>query len=110
VNTYAFRVAGEYATRRAVTLRAGFDACTAAAPDQSVTPILPDAPRRGYSAGATVPAFGGGTINVAYQFISQQDRRGRSTDGGLALPTPAVNNGVYHLRANVVGVSLTFRF
>jgi long-chain fatty acid transport protein len=110
VNTHAFRVAGEYATGRAVTLRAGFDAYTAGAPDQSVTPILPDAPRRGYSAGAAVAAFGRSTIDVAYQFIGQEDRRGRTTDGGLPVPTPAINNGVYRLHANVVGVSLTLKF
>jgi long-chain fatty acid transport protein len=109
VNTHGLRVASEYGAGRALTLRGGFDTHTAGAPDQSVTPIIPDAPRRGYSAGATFPAFGG-AINVAYQFISQQDRRGRTTDGGLAIPTPAVNNGVYHLHANVVGVSMTFRF
>ena len=91
------------------TLRAGFDAHTAGAPDQSVTPVLPEAPRREFSAGLGLP-LPGVRLDVAYMYIDQQDRTGRSTDGGLAVPTVALNNGVYRYRAHLFGASLTVRF
>jgi hypothetical protein len=49
-------------------------------------------------------------VDIAYQFIHQQDRRGRTTDGGLAVPTPAVNNGLFHYYANLLGVSWVWTF
>jgi long-chain fatty acid transport protein len=89
---------------------AGFDTHTAAAPDQSVTPLIPDAPRREYTAGVTVPLFRHARMDVAYLFVDQQDRRGRTTDGGLAAPTAAVNNGAYRYHANLLGASVVLGF
>ncbi|PWT82449.1 MAG: hypothetical protein C5B57_08660 [Blastocatellia bacterium] len=110
VNTHGVRVAGEYELARAITLRGGFDTYTAAAPDESVTPVIPDAPRREYSVGATIRTSGHTAIDLAYQFVNQQNRRGRATDGGLAVPTSDLNNGTYHMYANMLGASWSLRF
>jgi long-chain fatty acid transport protein len=109
-NTHGIRVSGEYAFAGGSAVRAGFDAHTAGAPDQSVTPLLPEAPRREFTAGFTVRLFRNARLDAAYQFVDQQDRRGRTTDGGLAIPTPAVNNGSYQYHANLLGASLVLGF
>jgi long-chain fatty acid transport protein len=97
-------VGGEYTLSR-VVLRGGFAGRSSAAPDQSVTPLLPDAPRWLYAAGASVPLTGKIRMDVTYSHASLSDRRGRTTDGGLAVPTAAVNNGLYHYNGNLLGIS-----
>jgi long-chain fatty acid transport protein len=109
-DTHGIRLGADYAHARGVAIRAGFDTHTAAAPDQSVTPLIPDAPRREYTAGVTVPLFGHARMDVAYLFVDQQDRRGRTTDGGLAAPTAAVNNGTYQYHANLLSASVVLGF
>ena len=109
-NTHGIRLGGEYAYAQGLTIRAGFDTHTAAAPDQSVTPLIPDAPRLEYTAGLTMPLFRRARMDAAYLFIDQRDRRGRTTDGGLAVPTAAVNNGAYQYYANLLCVSVVLGF
>jgi long-chain fatty acid transport protein len=109
-DTHGIRLGGEYTLAGGVSLRGGFDAHTAGAPDQSVTPLLPEAARNEYAVGAALPLFHHSKVDIAYQFIHQQDRRGRTTDGGLAVPTPAVNNGLFHYYANLLGVSWVWTF
>ena len=109
-NTHGVRLGLEQPLRHGVTVRGGFDAHGAAAPDQSVTPILPEAARREYTVGATVPIAQRLHVDLAYMYSDQHRRRGRTTDGGLAVPTAAVNNGEYRYNAHLFGVSLTVRF
>ena len=109
-NTVGYRLGGEYMVNDKYTARIGFLSHGAAAPDQTVTPNLPEGPRTEYTAGV------GGTLtqrlhlDVAYQYINQADRRGRTTDGGLAVPTTAVNNGLYTFSASLIGATLTYKF
>ena len=49
-------------------------------------------------------------VDLAYQYIDQADRRGRTTDGGMAVPTPAVNNGLYTFSAHLIGATFTYKF
>jgi long-chain fatty acid transport protein len=107
---HGIRLGADYAHARGVAIRGGFDTHTAAAPDESVTPLIPDAPRREYTAGVTVPLFRRARMDVAYLFVDQQDRRGRTTDGGLVAPTAAVNNGAYRYHANLLGASVVLGF
>lgn len=102
-------IGGEYSIGRA-TVRAGFDGHNAGAPDQSVTPVLPEAARKEFSAGVGVPLGSTIRVDLAYMFVNQSDRAGRTTDGGFAMPTAAVNNGTFHYYANLftVGVSVHF--
>ena len=49
--------------------------------------------------------------NVAYQFIRQQDRRGRVREGPAGQPiTTALNSGLYEFFAHLVGLTLTVSF
>jgi long-chain fatty acid transport protein len=109
-NTHGIRVGAEYTFAKGAAARAGFDAHTAGAPDQSVTPLIPEAQRREYTAGVAIPLFSRMKLDVAYQFVDQQDRRGRTTDGGLAVPTVAINNGLYQYHANLLGISVVLGF
>jgi long-chain fatty acid transport protein len=102
-------VGGEYALTPFV-IRGGFAARSSAAPDQSVTPLLPDAPRWLYAAGASIPLRGKLRMDVAYSHVAASDRRGRTTDGGQAVPTASVNNGLYHLNGNLLGISFVLGF
>jgi long-chain fatty acid transport protein len=108
-DTNAVRVGAEYVLGRAA-VRAGFDMHDAASPDQSVTPLLPEAARQEITAGATVPIAAHARIDLAYMYVHQSDRAGRTTDGGLATPTVALNSGTYHYYANLFGVSVVVRF
>ncbi len=110
VNTVGYRIGGEYMVNDKYTARIGFLSHGAAAPDQTVTPNLPEGPRTEYTAGVggtLTPRF---HLDVAYQYIDQADRRGRTTDGGLAVPTTAVNNGLYTFSASLIGATLTYKF
>jgi long-chain fatty acid transport protein len=109
-NSQGIRLGMEYAVGNKATVRAGFDGHSPGAPDQTVTPNLPEAMRKEVSLGAAVPLGSHLRLEVAYQHIGQSDRSGRTTDGGLAVPTVAVNNGTFHYYANLFGASFVVHF
>ena len=110
VNTVGYRIGGEYMVNDKYTARIGFLSHGAAAPDQTVTPNLPEGPRTEYTAGVGATLTPKLHLDVSYQYIDQADRRGRTTDGGLAVPTAAVNNGLYTFNASLIGATLTYKF
>ena len=110
VNTTSWRAGAEYAVSPKTTIRAGFIAHNAAAPDQTVTPNLPEAPRTEITAGVGSHLTDRWAFDFAYQYIDQADRQGRTGDGGLAVPTAALNDGVYTFKANLFGLTLTYSF
>jgi long-chain fatty acid transport protein len=109
-NTTSWRLGTEYKVGSTGTARLGFIAHNAAAPDQTVTPLLPEAPRTEFTAGYGMHLSDRFGFDVAYQYIDQADRQGRSGNGGMAVPTAAANNGLYTFQANLVGVSLSYSF
>jgi long-chain fatty acid transport protein len=109
-DSHGVRVGADYALSDRTTLRGGFIANTAGAPDQTVTPNLPEAARVQIAAGLGQRLAERLWVDLYYLHLFQEDRRGRTTDGGLAVPTTAVNNGMYRFDANLLGASLVFRF
>ncbi len=110
VNTHGLRLGAEYVVMPSFVVRGGFIFNTAAAPDQTVTPNLPEGKRY-------IPTFGLSTqlsrkmhLDLYYMYLNQPERAGRSTDGGMAKPTAAVNNGIYNFKGNLFGATLAFRF
>jgi len=99
-NTHGVRVGAEYAAAPLI-VRGGFDVHDAAAPDQTVTPRLPEAPRWELAGGVGVPA-GPVRVDLAYMFVHQSDRAGRSCE----LP----NNGTYQYYANLISAQVVVRF
>jgi long-chain fatty acid transport protein len=109
-NSHGVRAGADYALSDRTTLRAGLVANTAAAPDQTVTPTLPEAARVQGAAGLGQRLSDKLRLDLFYMHLFQRDRRGRTTDGGLAVPTTAVNNGEFRFHANLYGASLVLRF
>ena len=105
-----FRLGGEYAWSPTTTFRGGFLTHSAAAPDQTVTPNLPEGKRSEITLGFGTRLTRSLQLDLAYQYIDQADRRGRTTDGGLAVPTTAVNNGLYTFSAHLIGATLALAF
>lgn len=109
-NTTSWRLGAEYAASRKATVRLGIIAHGAAAPDQTVTPNLPEAARTEFTVGFGSHLSERFGFDLAYQYIDQADRQGRSGDGGMAVPTAALNDGLYTFQANLVGLTLTYSF
>jgi long-chain fatty acid transport protein len=109
-NTTSWRLGAEYAASRKATVRLGIIAHNAAAPDQTVTPNLPEAARTEFTVGFGSHLSERLGFDLAYQYIDQADRQGRSGDGGEAVPTAALNDGLYTFQANLVGITLTYSF
>ncbi len=110
VNTTSWRLGAEYMVGSKSTARLGVIAHNAAAPDQTVTPLLPEGPRTEFTVGFGTHLSDRFGFDLAYQYIDQADRQGRSGDGGMAVPTAALNDGLYTFSANLVGVTLTYSF
>lgn len=100
---HSFRFGGEYGLGNSV-VRAGYITHNAAAPDETVTPTLPEGPRAEFTAGFGTRLGSSGHVDLAYQYIDQADRRGRTGAHG----TP--NNGVYTFKAHLFGASFTWTF
>lgn len=103
-DTHGFRLGTEYAPSAKLMLRGGYLYHTAASPVDFVTPLLPEAPRNEFTAGVgydLTPRLHG---DLAYQYIAQQDRRGR------VFPPPVSNTGVYEFSAHLFGAGLAFTF
>jgi long-chain fatty acid transport protein len=109
-NAHAFHFGGDISVTPRLDLRAGFFATTAAAPDQTVTPNLPEGARQNYAVGFGAKLSKSVRVDFAYQYLRQGERAGRTTDGGMAVPTTAVNNGVYRFHANLLGLMFGFAF
>lgn len=109
-DTNGFRLGAEYALTSAFTLRGGVLTHEAAAPDETVTPLLPEAYRNEFTAGFGWAPFSGVELNAAYQYIAQNDRRGRVHDlPAEGAPTSDINSGLYSFSAHLVGATLTVR-
>ncbi len=108
--SYGYRFGGEWDLSRAATVRAGYYTHGAAAPAETVTPNLPEGPRNSFSVGLGLGLTRDLRVDLAYQYIAQADRRGRTVDSGAADPTASLNNGLYTFHAHLVGASLALAF
>jgi long-chain fatty acid transport protein len=102
-DSHGVRVGAEFQATPKTTIRAGYLYHTAAAPVQTVTPLLPEAPRNEFTVGLGAQVFQGLHVDLAYQLILQQDRAGRA---GITT----FNNGLYQFGANLFGAQLTYTF
>jgi long-chain fatty acid transport protein len=101
---HAFRFGGEYGVGANSVVRAGYITHGAAAPDETVTPTLPEGARAEFTVGFGTRLSGKGKVDLAYQYIDQADRRGRTGAHG----TP--NNGLYKFNAHLFGATFTWTF
>lgn len=110
-DTHAIRLGMEVDASRSLALRGGYVYHDAAAPDETVTPLLPEAKRNEVTAGLGWTPSPGFELNLAYQFIAQSDRRGRVVEPPAGEPpTTALNGGLYSFGAHLFSSTLTFHF
>jgi long-chain fatty acid transport protein len=110
-NTNAFRFGLDWATSDKVNLRGGYLYHEAAAPDQTVTPLLPEGPRNEFTLGGGFKLGSRFVLDLAYQFIRQDQRRGRVRDADPGqLPTVDLNSGVYIFNAHLFAATFAVHF
>jgi len=110
-NTSGFRFGAEWQKDAKWTFRGGYLYHQGAAPDETVTPLLPEGDRNEITAGAALKLSKGLSADVAYQYIRQNDRRGRTREPLFNQPpTTGLNNGLYTFHAHLFGVSLGYKF
>ena len=106
-NTSSFRLGVDYRFTNGAAVRGGFAAAASAAPDVTVTPLLPEQDRSYGAIGGGYPITSRFTIDGAYMKIFTPGRRGRLDERATPTQTAEqLNNGAYTLRANIFSLSL----
>jgi long-chain fatty acid transport protein len=108
----AIRIGAEYAVQQiqGARLRAGFSGVATAAPDETVTPLLPEQDRNYFTIGGGLPVWRTWTVDLAYARVNTPGRRGRIVERAPGQNASQLNTGVYSLSANVFSVSLKGSF
>ena len=112
-NTSSVRVGAEHTLTNGIALRGGLASATTAAPDETVTPLLPEMDRGYAMFGAGIPVMGRFTVDGAFAHVFTAGRRGRIDErpaGSTVAQALALNSGWYSLSANVFSVSLKANF
>ncbi len=109
-DSHGFRLGVEYQASPRLAVRGGTLYHTAAAPAQTVTPLLPEGERSEGTLGVSYQLTPRLRVDAAYQYIQQQDRRGRIVDAVRGPAGTAANSGLYTSTANLFGASLAFGF
>jgi long-chain fatty acid transport protein len=106
-NTSSIRIGVDHRFTNGAAIRGGFAAAAAAAPDVTVTPLLPEQDRTYGTIGGGYPITSRFTIDGAYMKIFTPGRRGRLDERAARTQTAEqLNNGSYTLRANIFSLSL----
>lgn len=107
-NTHTFRTGLLYQASPVLEVRLGYTYAQGAAPSKTVTPLLPEASRNLVTLGTGWRLGRGVMLDLAYQYVRQDDRRGRVVDPlPGAEPTPALNSGLYQISAHVASVTVS---
>jgi long-chain fatty acid transport protein len=112
-STTGVRLGAERRLVNGLALRAGLSANVAAAPDETVTPLLPEQDRTLSMLGIGYPFGGRYVIDATYAHIYTPGRRGRLDErapGSTRDEAIALNNGSYSLSANILSLTLKASF
>jgi long-chain fatty acid transport protein len=108
--SWSVRGGAERRFRNGWMVRGGVSWTQSPAPDETVTPLLPDRDRRNIAVGVGVPLSGLGTrwrLDGSYLLVDTDDRRGRVVERNAPSQTAAqLNSGVYALRAHIASLTL----
>jgi long-chain fatty acid transport protein len=106
-NTSSIRLGAERAFTNGAQLRLGFAGVASAAPDETVTPLLPEQDRSYMTIGGAYPFMKRFTIEGAFVKVMAGGKRGRIDERANRTSTAAtINTGLYSLDANVFSFSL----
>lgn len=113
-NSWSYRVGLEnrYVGRwQGWSSRLGFSYVTAAAPDETVTPLLPDMDRFNYNLGVGLPLTRSLGLDLGYLTVQTEGRRGRIEERTSRDQTAAeLNSGAFGLKAHIFSLSLRAQF
>ncbi len=110
-NTSAFRFGLDWSTSDKVNLRGGYLYHQGAAPDETVTPLLPEGSRNEFTLGGGFRIGSRFLLDLAYQYIRQNKRRGRVRDADPdQLPTTDLNSGLYTFNAHLLAATFAVHF
>jgi len=106
-NTSALRLGVEHRYTSGAAIRAGVAATASAAPDVTVTPLLPEQDRAYGSIGGRYPITKSLAVDGAFSHIFTPGRRGRIDERTSPAQTAEqLNSGAYSLHANIFSISL----
>lgn len=107
-DTHAGRLGAKYDINEQFMAQAGYLFNTPAAPDEVVTPLLPEAERNQFTVGLGWRPIDLLEIHASYQLLMQNDRRGRVRGAPSGQDaTTDLNEGLYEFGANLFGTTLT---
>ena len=94
-----------------LTGRAGISFTETPAPDETVTPLLPDMDRRNFALGLGLPVGPRWAVDLGYLHVDTEGRRGRLAERTSYSQTAAqLNSGFYRLSADILSLSLKAHF
>jgi long-chain fatty acid transport protein len=92
-------------------LRGGFVGVQSAAPEETVTPLLPEQDRNYYTFGVGIPFMMTWALDASYAYIHTPGARGRIVERTSTTQTAAqLNSGVYGLTAHIFSLTLKASF
>jgi len=103
-DTFAYNIGAQYQYNEIVTLRAGYLYGKNPVPDSTFDPSIPDSDTHLFAAGTGLN-FGKCTVDLAYAYQLQEDRKKKNTIGSS---NPA--NGKYSTDIHILAVSLKYGF
>jgi long-chain fatty acid transport protein len=110
-DTHGVRFGVDWAASAKLAVRGGYIYHTAAAPAEVVTPLLPEGKRNEFTVGLGYAFNDHFRADVAYQYLSQQNRRGRVREFPSGVtPDLSLNRGLYEFKAHLLGITLTAGF
>jgi len=110
-NSSAIRIGAQRSFTGGSQVRLGFSGVASAAPDETVTPLLPEQDRAYASIGGQYPITSKLTLEGAYLRVMAPGKRGRIAERtSRTQSASSLNSGKYELSANVFSVSLKANF
>jgi long-chain fatty acid transport protein len=110
-DTHGVRFGFDWTASAKLAVRAGYIFHTAAAPAEVVTPLLPEGKRNEFTVGLGYAFSSVFRADLAYQYLLQQNRRGRVREFPSGVtPDLSLNNGLYEFKAHLLGITLTAGF
>jgi long-chain fatty acid transport protein len=110
-DTYGFRFGVDWAAKENLALRGGYLYHDGAAPAETVTPLLPEGSRNEFTIGLGYRVSQMFGFDLAYQYLRQNDRRGRTRDPIEGEgPSTELNSGLYSFNAHLFGATLVLHF
>jgi len=114
-NSSAIRLGAEYTEPSSQwKLRAGFAGVASAAPDVTVTPLLPEQDRNYWTTGLGIPVTASLMLDASFAHVSTPGMRGRiverTTTQNNTATAAQLNSGRFDLSANIFSITLKANF